>query len=547
MQPARIRKAIRRMQQDVLAGGERARRSGGWLPYFAVPLHPHGYRMAPDRRMLIPLKPYKPRAVLVPQPFDPDNYTLDNGRYYSDPSNIPGGGGEGGDYQESVYGGPPSLFWEPDKSTNGDGSSGDPYQYSQLASNVSAGDVVGLKPGFEEFANTSSDDTPVFDPGVDGTALARIVYVAFKDPGTMVNPLTDNDRTEIGHDGTGTTPSTTCPSMGWNNRDYVTIDSVVLNADNGPFVMDGGAVCAIDAVEPRMYRMWVSAVELAAGTLSNYIAIWNTTTTNLHVADCTFKNFRYTGQTTTNISAITLYSALGYLIENCHFENCNQAVYIKGNTQGGDSYNYGTIRRSRVLDCRAILRGQEMHATEFNDVYQVLATGIEAYGFTINQINAGTGRNLRVHNCTMVMEDASVFDMFGTLGGDIPLSGISYFENIAVMGASGDNFRFLPTDPGIVRMRDNLDYRASGTYQYVTQAANDHSGIAAFQTALTGIMSANAREENSVNANPLLDGDFRPGVGSPALTMGTASGLGGAGGEIGAYGGNPTIGRRVPD
>jgi hypothetical protein len=522
---ARERKCLRRKNVDVLWGGARSKQSDGWFKFFGVIPHSEGYRFAPDRRLLFPL-----RATTV---------RIQRTKAVSGTSL----GGGNTEYQENVYSGPPSKYWEIGKTSNGAGTAGNPYQYSQLAANIAAGDICGFLPGAQQLAIPGDNHTPVFNPGVSGTQFSRIVYVGKYDPGTMGNPLTDGNRSQIGHTG-GSTEANWRPTIGWNGIDDVTFDSIVMDSAYGKFIMDAGAIIANDTVRPRAYRLWVQAETLASPvTLSNYCALWNTVSTDLHIADCTFKGFRYTGSTTTNISVFILYSANNFLIENCTIEDCNQALYQKGQQNEAGGLNWGIFRRNRIIDCGAFARIQASDATRYTDIYQNLATGIERYGFNLQ--NAGVGdwcRKLRVHNNTLVFDGDG--DVFGTGGDSIDSEDISYFENIAQVSASGGYYRWLPTGIGLTRMRNNDDYRASGSHQYAINGSA-YTGISAYQTALNGITSANAREEGSSNANPDLHATtYRPQAGAAALTMGTASGLGGAGGEIGYGGGNPTVGRR---
>ena len=515
MNALRHRKALRRYQGEIV---RRANPDWVWSHFNVRPLG--GYRWAPDRRLMMPM-------VNIAGP----------GSRYTAPA------ASSGAYQEALYG-PPSVFWEPAKASNGDGTEGNPYQYSQLAANVSAGHVVGILPGFEALGIPVDNDLPAFNPGVSGTALSRIVYVGKYDPGTMSNPLTDSNRTQIGHSA-GATEANWRASIGWNGVDYATFDSIVLDSADGKFPMDTGALIANATLAPRAYRLWVQAEDPSPATLSNYCALWNTISTDLHIADCTFKGFRYTGQTTTNISVFILYSANNFLIENCDIENSNQALYQKGQQSVEGGLNYGVFRRNRISDVGAFARIQASHATNYTDIYQNLATGIERYGFNLQIAGEGDWcRKLRVYNNTFVFEDASTEDVFGSGGDDIASDDISYFENIARLGANGSYYRNFPTGISLTRVRNNLDYRPSGSHQYIANGST-YTGISDYQTALAGIFSANAREEGSSNANPDLHATtYRPQAGSAALTMGTASGLGGAGGEIGYGGGNPTIGRR---
>jgi hypothetical protein len=526
---AKHAKALRRYQKEIERGA--SENAHGAFDYLGVTPSPLGYRWAPDRRLMMGILIARTSAAVVES---------------SD------------EYQATLYGGAPSKYWEPGKSSNGNGTAGNPYQYSQLAANVAAGDVVGILPGFHEFT-AAWGGGPLFDPGVNGTALSRVVYVGKYDPGTLGNPLTDSNRSEIGH--TATTAAayaSYAPLFGWEARDYVTFDSLVGNTEHGRVRMDAGMVWVHDAVSPRMYRMYLRSHTLdlseysathengGLGYLSNYTPVWHRISTDLHFADCTFIGWRCTlggtEQTTTNISALVLYSLLGGLIENNDITDCNQAFYPKGNETGA-GYNYGTIRRNRVRDCGSGMRVQETSTTDNTDFYQNLMTGLSRHAITLR--NAGVGgtcHKVRIFNNTFEVTgtDGSIIN---TGDGNISNGDIEYFENIAVLPADGGSFRdFSGSTMDLVRMRDNCDYRPSGTYSYQINSTT-YSGIAAFQAGLSG-QPADARENNSINANPNLHATtFRPTSGAP-LTMGTASGLGGAGGEIGAYGGNPTIGRR---
>lgn len=450
----------------------------------------------------------------------------------------------GGDFQEGVYG-PPSLYYDPESSTNGDGTLGNPYQYSQLAANVSAGDVVGMLPGFGELELSGDFDIPCFDPGVDGTSMSRVVYVGQYDPGTMGNPLTDGNRTQLGHDA-GSTEANYRATIGWEQRDYVTFDSIVMDGEDGQPPQDTGFIFCHLATAPRAYRLWVQARTMEAPeTLSNYCALWNTISTDLHMADCTLRGFRYTGSTSTNISALVLYSCMNGLFENLDIEDCNQALYVKGDEMGA-GLNYLTFRRTRITDCGRIARFQACHATNPVEFYQNLATGIEETGLTLR--NAGEGdyaRNVYIFNNTFVFADTANGSLLSDGDAAILSENIQYFENIAVAGASFANHRSLGGgEIDFTRCRDNIDYRTSGAYAY-SYDGSPYSSIGDYRTALTAVLPADAREENTINEDPVLDGNFEPDTGSPALDMGTASGLGGAGGPIGHTAGGDPVGRRT--
>ncbi len=521
----------------MLAGGDRARRAHGWHNFFATPLHPGGYRMAPDRRLLIPLTPYATKDAV------PKNWggllTSSGGRLYSDASKI---GGETGDFQEAVYGGPPSMYAEPGKSSNGDGSLGNPYQYSQLAANVSPGDIVGIVPGFEERAGEGADDQPAFDPGVNGGSSTRIAYVGQYDPGTMGNPLTDGNRSQYGHSGGHTEGTGGCPTYGWAaGRDYVTFDSLVANSSDGPFVQDGGALCCIEALAPIMRRMYIRADVGQDPSESNYVALWVTDCTDLEVSDCTITGVYHITEDNTNTCAITLYGAKNYSIFNNDILDSNQAFYSKGEVNGK---NYGSFFRNRIVGGDMFARMQATSDTERSRIYQNLITGLTRDGITFG--DASGNANISIYNNTVVLASSN-FSWLHDADAAKTVTALEHFENIIVLEGSGSSV-FVgfggSSTTAWSRFRNNLYYRASGTQRFNWNGSS-YNSVANFQTALTsGGMGANAREESSQHANPLLDGNFEPGVGSPALTMGTASGLGGAGGRIGHTAGSPTIGRR---
>lgn len=489
--------------------------------------------MAPDRRLLIPLQPYATKTA-TPKTWAPADLNLTGGRYYSDPANVPSGSE---DYREDVYGGPPSKYFDPDLTSNGAGTSGDPYQISQLSSStVSAGDIVGALPGSRRLPDTGSSETPAFNPNVNGTLMSRITYVGQKDPGSMANPLTDATRTEIGHLGSG--HQSGCPQ--YRPNDYTTLDSIVHQYANGPWLSDRGCVYMDEAIGARLIRMHFEGTTLP-DLPSNFCAIWNDDSDDLVVQDCTFRTL-FANNTSANCSFIILYAAKNYDISNNHFEDGNAALYVKG--APADVYNYGSYRRNRLLDLNKGWKMQALHASNISEFSQNLITGIVFDGITFGEGNVGDCRNLILRNNTLVLASS---DSAAYHSDDAPRTGTGWQNGDNIIQLSGGNGHFVNLSSStntLTRWRNNLYYRASGTQRWTK--GSTWNSIVDMQSGLQAAgQPADCREENSQHANPLLDGTFHPGVGSPALTMGTAFGYGGAGGEIGCYAGGATVGRRT--
>jgi hypothetical protein len=464
-----------------------------------------------------------------------------------------------GDYRETVYGGPPSAYVDPEKTSNGDGTLGNPWQFSQLvAGSASAGDIVGALPGVGTHTTTDDDGTPICYSGTAGSSGSPVVIVTQYNPLSMADPLTDGNRTGVGSNATtylGGTNSNgdACPLIGLE-QNYNIMDGFVLNDAEGLFVIDGGAVHYVGD-NCALRRCYIKGQTRSGIAVSNYIGIWCEGAVNLEISDTTIRGMAWDTNISENTSGVTFYGCTGMTMENMLFFENQNAFFVKGSFPAETTYNSGTIRRCIIRNQRRGCRLQDIESAGRLDVYQMLfydiGTDVSDYAIAICSATSDANtRNITLRNITSVI---SLGRNITTNDATVSGGGIRIHDNILYMPNNGAGSAEVIGFAGanvFERLRNNLYFYAGAATPRWAWNGTQEITLAGWQDHLTtGGMGATARDEDSALDDPdftdLANDVYTLQVGSPALTMGTSEGIGGAGGEIGYNAGTPEMGPRA--
>lgn len=393
--------------------------------------------------------------------------------------------------------------------------------------------------------------SPAWQPNnAGGDGDARIIHFAEHSGAHLSSPFSNSQRTQLSHDGTSGN-GRRGPILG-SFRDYTIFDGFVLNENEGFSIGDDGVFRAGNA-DAGFFGIGVrnlaiqgaTALTGSPGEETNHAALWfegvdGVVAENVYVTGLR----RLGGAGNPNTSALITYGCRNMAMQNWLVEDCDNGIYIKGSAASGTWLNSGYFRRFIVRNVSGVgIKVQDIDASTPMEIGQGLVHD-SSFAVLIGAISGGgaeaTIRNIRLRNLTLHASEKTIGVIDNT-----PYSATNWriHDNIMLLTSSSGEFVGLAQSTNNhERLDHNLYYNGTSTLRFSKYNAQ-HVGLSAWRDALTSNgQPVTSRETNSINENPLLDSNYRPQAGSPALTMGSADGIGGTGGEIGAYAGNPTLG-----
>lgn len=280
--------------------------------------------------------------------------------------------GSGGDIPGEFFDLTPDVYVDPAKTSNGDGTLGNPYQWSQIsgAGALSAGDVVGLLAGTGTLSGSGHALTPRWQIQSSGSSGNPIRLVA-QWPAAYYS----TNRTELRNGVTGSGNSGACPTFGSNGEagggDYIEWIGFYVNeaASGGP--TGTGPVCINNADGIVIRACHIVGEVWNSG--DNHCGVWVQYTNNSAVYNCEIENFRLTtnhSSWSNNYAGIITYDANTFTAEHNYVHHCDIGFFPKGDHEGTPpvqnthNYRYNWIEDCDVGGFRVITLNKESAATD---------------------------------------------------------------------------------------------------------------------------------------------------------------------------------------
>lgn len=470
------------------------------------------------------------------------------------------------EYRQNTYGAP-THYCDPTRSlaSSGTGTSGDPWNMTQCATQPVAGNVVGVLNVGSGTAVTMADsgvyNIPSLTPTNEGTwngttCTSKIVYTARYAAVSLTRTTigSNQNRTELrgyGTDDNADFVGTGQPVYGSYQKDCIVFDGFYVDMANMGFHNDSGVIRAQDAngVEFRNFVIKGKTVDCDSNCV-----VWrphnivNTILSNFLVYDFVNAPTSNAGRDTDNINQLGLFSD-GYGERNTtyeHFEldNTGGGIFLKGTT-AGPQYNYATIQYGAVHNVYNCLRFNDLHNTELTTVRNVLCYDVytdsagvgtaSGEGITFDSISTA-GRNITIDHVTVAkIQTTDINTNGGLIVQDLGLgSGVTFTNNVFDLnnGSNGHQVLLLTSLPAT--MNYNCYTKNGGTESYVYNGTQ-YNSFATWQAAISS-RDANSVEVASVGFTDRAGDNYHITSGSCATGSSTS-------GEMGAYGGTTeTIG-----
>lgn len=375
---------------------------------------------------------------------------------------------------------------------------------------AAAGDIVSVAAGSYNFTGTVNDrQTPAYNCTNAGTGLSPITFVA---NGAVVLSGPDSESPAIGAfqrdyirwraetggswqitcDPTGIpdgSVNTTTPAGTWNTK-----------PDTGPVVFWD---CT---------GSWIEWATLNGGPQADYADNYNgvrvENADTFIIRYCTILNFRHSSFDNHNGSCITLYGALGGLIENNDFSNAGAGFYFK-DTDTTDPQNGNYVRYNRIHDCSEGI-AWSLTGQGANYVYQNLVIDCN-FGLTVT---GGGPQPDRVFNNTfvnMLLAGLYLATPSGTDGGYLGYNNI-WSDCDVMVYVNG-------TMPAATMI--SLQHNVYQTFTNFYTGTDGNRTFASFKATYT---DQDVTAVASVNSDPLFvdagAGNYRLQGASPAINIG---------------------------
>jgi hypothetical protein len=328
------------------------------------------------------------------------------------------------EYRQDTYG-PPDHYCDPTRSlaSNGTGTLGDPWNYTQCQTEPACGDVIGhLNVGSGTPVRLSAPNsfrTPRFQPDVSCTSGNPLVHVTrFAAVALPYSTITTNQlRTEMRHSGTAETVTGTGTGgamYGSESRSYITYDGFFVDMAQAHFKIDSGVITNRESTGVKFYNFVVKGTNTRCE--SNCV-IWRTNNTrdevlsNFRVRD--FDNDPTGGAVPQQGLFSDTYGSRNFLYEHFEIHNTDSVgIFLKGTAPAGVNFNYGTIRYGVVSGVNECFRFNDLDPSnvttlEYNLCYDV-GGDANSSGAGINLSSETTAaRNILIHHNTVARVDSS--------------------------------------------------------------------------------------------------------------------------------------------
>lgn len=456
------------------------------------------------------------------------------------------------EYRTSTYGAP-THYCDPTKTTNGAGTSGDPWQPSQAMSDAVAGNIVGWLAGqTAALAHSTSTQTPTLNPINSGTAGNPIVHVTRYAAIALTNVTTNALRTQLRHDGTGvfangpSSESGSGASMyGSNGKNYIIWDGFYVDVDDAEIASDTGCITARECTGVQFRNFYIKSKLLFCN--SNAVLYRPN-----NCVDTVLRNFIMedhsndgSGGTTPQAGlASDQYGDQNFTIEYGLVRNSTRGFYTKGTAAGGTAFNYGLMRYLTIHGCDIGLafNAWDPNVLHMLTVHHILIYDYDSVGIFIGT-NHPTAENQLIHHLTVANGSATGGGATGPIYIATQTTAFSNFEirdsifdwanagaGRAVEGGDYGEATFYTCD-------HNRYFRVGASVTW-TRGASTATSIAQWRTlAGGGTQELNSDTLASDPFTSRASDDYTIATGSAALLTADS-----AGGQLGCYEGGVTPG-----
>lgn len=441
--------------------------------------------------------------------------------------------------RRSTYSGfAPTLFAAPAMLGTGDGlTEANAMTLPNALAAMVGGTILGLLPGIYTGVSTASD-TPVFEITDSGTSGAPTVVCCKYPAAFLASAASDSNRTELRYTGGSLLgpAALNCPILGSGiNRSWIYYYGFYLNIAEAPIRVSSGLI-NIEGDDHRVYDCVFDGADLTGGTNDNWNFLFVQSADRFRVRNNKLRNMTWGGNQ--NLSAITFYGALDFVIEHNEFDDVYTAIFVKGDSDAATHENSGIIRYNKFDGvARHCVSVDIVASGAYVDIYQNL--GLNAASFVNLDDSSDHGpEGTRCYNNTVINLDPSPMGDAAGLRTDTQIhTGLNWYNNIVYSSASAASVFGVLWDavPTLSLMDYNRYYEDGGTVQF-RSAGVTYSTIETWRTYL-GL----THEDSSSIADPVFQdapgGDYRLAVGSSSKTAGNT------GGPIGCYiSGNEVMG-----
>lgn len=448
-------------------------------------------------------------------------------------------------YRTATYGSP-THYCDPTRSlaSSGSGTSGDPWNMSQCATQPVAGNVVGVlsigngvNPGVPvSMSPSGSYNIPAFNPTNAGTAGNPIVYVA-EYPAISLSHATiksNNNRTELRHSGTDDAAcavGTGGPMFGSYLKDYITLDGFYVDMAHVGHRNDGGVMMIWHANNVTVKNFVIDGK--TTDCESNCTMLRTEATDNMVITN--FALYDYANPlngclTSQRGEASMHYAAHNYEISHFLIDNTERGIFPKGSVD--NSHNYGVIKYGIIRNVISCLSFNDFHDTNLTTLQNVLCHDWEQYGIHINPLGTDP-RNFLLDHVTVADGSCPDINCFGPLyivqgasATNVTITNSIWDWVSGTWGFGVEAEGYHGTYP---TANYNGYYRAGNALRWKYDTSTSRTPLSAWQTA-TG-QEANSQTLSSDPFTTRASNVFTIAGGHAALTASST------GGEIGAYGG----------
>lgn len=484
--------------------------------------------------------------LVYPQSWTLADLTLADGRYYSDPDNVPGGGGEDppGIYNNETV----DVFFSPDGAGTFDGSSeGNAKAAATVYADdeIAPGTVLGRMPGvYTKVRELVGTNVPTWNLSSSGESGNPIIVVSkyCVDMLDQVDPLSDANRSEMRHtgpsgfpaDGTEAGTSTAGPCIGIGGGiNYVEEigacvdeDQAYSRPDNGPcyFAAHGSAIRKFYILGSNLVN-WAdnhNGVRIGEnsggpGSGPNGSELTGGVIDNIRNLDGGFNNH--------NAACVMVYETVDLLISNNWFKNSRCGFYLKGTIGAGLEIGHNIfsdieLQSFRLDNWTGTSGGRVHHNLFLRSNFAISITGNctgpfdidfnTFYDSTVGHVVGLSGSIAGTKNCR------------NNLFGNAVTGDLLYYDQVTTPSFTTSDYNFFDTTGTEVWSLDGDDYTTLVAYRAASgQEANSSSGAANFL-------------DPGASNDPA---DYEPQSGG-ALTASNTGGLVGChqgGGQVGPY------------
>lgn len=352
-------------------------------------------------------------------------------------------------------------------------------------------------------------------PQYSGTESNPIVFKATNPAATSVSDLSTITVSSSGQ----------CLCF-YGSPDYVVFDGFKFEPNTGDYTLDDGlslvsaySASVGDSVGCRIVRCLFDTHGMGSGTSYNWGCIYIQRFPNLEISDNKFQNT--TGSGSENLAAILTYSQHATQIHHNTFVDCARPMFFKGIND--TLQNTATVHHNLMtgvyvgFDLGGINQDSNSGWCDFyQNIVVADASLSQSYAGVFRNYNGTIPRWVRMVNNTFVGfkgANSEAWLWTNTCNGASNLSGCEFRNNVYSLGSG---VRAFYGGYGTLASLQRITFSNNCYYGSTTYLVDhDATGI-----SLATWQSTYSEDADSISSDPLLDGSYKLGTGSPCLDAG---------------------------